>query len=171
MIIDQNNGLFPRPDEIEMECSCPDGVGMCKHTAAVLYGIGASLDRSPEYLFTLRHVDHLALIVQASSEGIIAPSQPKADALEESDLSALFGIEMAEVVTPSVEKKVSLLKEPTPDERVEISVSQAAVLLNISKLRLKKLLDEKIIASRRAGKQHWIAFEEIIRYRKARKKV
>ena len=51
MIIDPNNGLFPHPNEISMECSCPDGVGMCKHTAAVLYGIGACLDLQPEWLF------------------------------------------------------------------------------------------------------------------------
>jgi uncharacterized Zn finger protein len=163
MIIDQNNGLFPHLNEIEMECSCPDGVGMCKHTAAVLYGIGASLDRSPEHLFTLRHVDHLELIVQASAKGIIAPSQPSTDALEESDLSALFGIEMAEKAFP--------LKKPVPEERIELSIPQAAVLLKISELRLKKLLDEKIIVCHRAGKQRWIAFEEIIRYRKAREKV
>jgi uncharacterized Zn finger protein len=144
---------------------------MCKHTAAVLYGIGASLDRSPEYLFKLRHVDHLELIVQASAEEMIAPSQPRADALEESDLSTLFGIEMAKVVTPPVEKKVVSLKELTSEERVEISIPQAAALLNISELRLKKLLDEKMIAFRQMGKKHWIAFEEIIRYRKTREKV
>ena len=165
MIIDQNNGLFPRSHEIEMECSCPDGVGMCKHSAAVLYGIGASLDRFPEYLFTLRHVDHLELIVQANAEGMISPSQSGADVLEESDLSALFGIEMAEAVNAPVKKACSL-KELSPEERIEISVSQAAMLLKISEKRLKKLLDEKIIASRQVGKQRWIAFEEILRYRK-----
>ena len=171
MIIDQNNGLFPHPNEIEMECTCPDGVGMCKHTAAVLYGIGASLDRSPEYLFMLRHVDHLELIVQASAKGIIAPSRPSTDTLAESDLSALFGIEMAGAVKPLVEKKVFPLKKPVPEERIEISIPQAAVLLKISELRLKKLLDEKIIVCRQAGKQRWIDFEEIIRYRKAQEKV
>lgn len=170
MIIDQNYGLFPDPNEISMECSCPDGVGMCKHTAAVLYGIGASLDRSPEHLFMLRHVDHLELIVQASAEGIIAPSQPSADALEESDLSVLFGIEMAEVVSPPVEKKTVPRKKATSEERIELSIPQAAMLLRISELRLKKLLDENIIISRRAGKRRWISFEEIMRHRKTREK-
>jgi hypothetical protein len=102
---------------------------------------------------------------------MIAPSQPRADALEESDLSTLFGIEMAKVVTPPVEKKVVSLKELTSEERVEISIPQAAALLNISELRLKKLHDEKMIAFRQMGKKHWIAFEEIIRYRKTREKV
>ena len=31
---------------------------MCKHVAAVLYGIGARLDYQPELLFTLRRVEH-----------------------------------------------------------------------------------------------------------------
>ncbi len=112
MIIDPNNGLFPHPNEISMECSCPDGVGMCKHTAAVLYGIGACLDLQPEWLFKLRHVDHLELIVQASANGIIALSKPSADGLEESDLSSLFGIEMAETSSSKQETV-----QPIPKQR------------------------------------------------------
>ena len=38
-------------------CSCPDWASMCKHVAAVLYGIGARLDQQPELLFRLRAVD------------------------------------------------------------------------------------------------------------------
>ena len=59
------DGLFPQPTEIEMECSCPDWAGLCKHLAAVMYCIGARLDAVPELLFTLRDVDHLDLIGQA----------------------------------------------------------------------------------------------------------
>ena len=59
------DGLFPQPTEIEMECSCPDWAGLCKHLAAVMYCIGARLDAAPELLFTLRDVDHLDLIGQA----------------------------------------------------------------------------------------------------------
>ena len=36
-----------------MDCSCPDWAGMCKHVAAVMYGVGARLDQQPELLFTL----------------------------------------------------------------------------------------------------------------------
>ena len=61
----RENGLFPQPTEIEMECSCPDWAGLCKHLAAVMYCIGARLDAAPELLFTLRDVDHLDLIGQA----------------------------------------------------------------------------------------------------------
>src|SRR5262245_10633830 len=62
-----NGGLFPRPREIEMSCSCPDWAGMCKHIAAVLYGVGARLDHEPEMLFLLRNVDHQELIEEAVS--------------------------------------------------------------------------------------------------------
>src|SRR4030081_414295 len=40
----QHHGLFPAPAEIKLSCSCPDWAGMCKHLAAVLYGIGARFD-------------------------------------------------------------------------------------------------------------------------------
>src|SRR5439155_19836511 len=55
----RDSGLFPKPSEIRMTCSCPDWAGMCKHIAATLYGVGARLDRQPELLFKLRRVDHL----------------------------------------------------------------------------------------------------------------
>ena len=51
-------GLFPRPGEIELDCDCPDWSSLCKHLSAVLYGVGATLDRQPELLFRLRGVNH-----------------------------------------------------------------------------------------------------------------
>ena len=171
MIIDPDNGLFPHPNEISMECSCPDGVGMCKHIAAVLYGIGACLDLQPEWLFKLRHVDHLELIIRASADGIIALSRSSTDDLEESDLPSLFGIEMAETRSPVKETVRSLPKQSdlvTVEEGLELSVPQAAALMKISESHLLRLLDDKVIAFRKRGKQRWIAFEEVIKYRKNR---
>jgi len=40
-------GLFPTPRQIRLSCTCPDQATMCKHVAAVLYAIGARLDREP----------------------------------------------------------------------------------------------------------------------------
>ncbi len=54
VLADPKEGLFPEPREIAMACSCPDLAGMCKHVAAVLYGVGARLDERPELFFTLR---------------------------------------------------------------------------------------------------------------------
>lgn len=43
-------GLFPSPREISFQCSCPDWAILCKHAAAVLYGVGNRLDENP-FLF------------------------------------------------------------------------------------------------------------------------
>ena len=48
IITRKGDGLFPKPAEIKMDCSCPDWAGLCKHLAAVLYGVGAKLDTNPE---------------------------------------------------------------------------------------------------------------------------
>ena len=89
-------GMFPEPDQISLDCSCPDWATMCKHVAAVLYGIGARLDVEPELLFTLRQVDHTEL-VSASDGGIVSATAGElAEELAGEDLGALFGIELAE---------------------------------------------------------------------------
>jgi len=54
VITDRDKGLFPSPAGIHKNCSCPDWADLCKHLAAVLYGIGARLDSQPELLFVLR---------------------------------------------------------------------------------------------------------------------
>src|SRR5919112_648877 len=58
----QDNGLFPKPSDIRFSCTCPDGASLCKHVAAVLYGVGARLDERPEVLFRLRAVDENDLV-------------------------------------------------------------------------------------------------------------
>src|SRR6202162_3772976 len=74
----QNHGLFPAPAEIKLSCSCPDWADMCKHVAAVLYGIGARLDHQPELLFRLREVDEKDLIAKAGSALPLAKQGPAA---------------------------------------------------------------------------------------------
>jgi hypothetical protein len=88
-----DRGLFPSNKEVTLSCSCPDGAWLCKHLAAVLYGIGARLDEAPELLFVLRGVDQLELISQASSGAALGVPTRKADLGGES-LSELFGIEL-----------------------------------------------------------------------------
>jgi uncharacterized Zn finger protein len=88
-------GLFPRPSEIKMACSCPDWADMCKHLAAVLYGVGARLDEQPELLFVLRKVDHLELIEEALPKAGKKPATRK-KTLAASDVADVFGIELAE---------------------------------------------------------------------------
>jgi uncharacterized Zn finger protein len=95
-ICQQTTGLFPAPAEIEFSCSCPDWASMCKHVAAVLYGVGARLDGQPECLFTLRKVDEKALIARAGSGLPLSRKGPAGDrVLAAEGLSELFGLEMA----------------------------------------------------------------------------
>src|ERR1700692_3799017 len=69
-------GLFPSPAEIELSCSCPDWADMCKHAAAVLYGVGARLDRQPELLFRLHGVDEKELIANATGKAPLSKQKP-----------------------------------------------------------------------------------------------
>jgi uncharacterized Zn finger protein len=86
------DGLFPVPTDIRFDCSCPDSAYMCKHVAAVLYGVGARFDHQPELLFSLRQVDASALLASAG-DGMAAGGASDR-ALVASDIGGLFGLEM-----------------------------------------------------------------------------
>jgi uncharacterized Zn finger protein len=113
-VTDREKGLFPRPNEIEMRCSCPDYAGMCKHVAATMYGVGNRLDSAPELLFTLRCVDHLELIEQAIPAAPLG-GKGTAPALATDDLGAIFGIEIGDApaappAPPATQKKPAAKK-------------------------------------------------------------
>jgi uncharacterized Zn finger protein len=91
----QGDGLFPKPSEIRFSCTCPDHASLCKHVAAVLYGVGARLDTQPELLFRLRAVDANDLVARIDTALPLAKAGPVAGrVLESDDLSALFGLDM-----------------------------------------------------------------------------
>jgi uncharacterized Zn finger protein len=88
-------GLFPEPREIDMDCSCPDGAYLCKHLAAVLYGVGARLDAQPELFFTLRQVDQAELLAGAGVGAVLARANGAGKKRLAADkLGGIFGIEM-----------------------------------------------------------------------------
>jgi uncharacterized Zn finger protein len=95
LVTGREYGLFPKPKEIRMRCSCPDGASMCKHLAAVLYGVGSRLDSSPELLFVLRGVDHLELIEQAIPTAPLGTGGT-APTIATGDLGDIFGIEIGD---------------------------------------------------------------------------
>ncbi len=92
----KGQGLFPAPSEIKLKCSCPDSATMCKHVAAVLYGVGARLDEHPELLFILREADQRELITQAAGSIAAAPESgaESAEVLATDDLASVFGIDL-----------------------------------------------------------------------------
>ena len=101
IVTDRRSGLFPLPGEIRLKCSCPDWAVMCKHVAAVLYGVGARFDQAPELLFLLRGVDNEELI---TAEAGVAAGVTKAGGgrrrIADEALSDVFGIELSEDAAP-----------------------------------------------------------------------
>ena len=99
----QGDGLFPAPGEIKLSCSCPDWADMCKHVAAVLYGVGARLDAAPQLLFVLRGVDQSELIADAGQDLSLSKPAPAAGTvLADDDVAALFGLDMADGSAPGI---------------------------------------------------------------------
>ena len=94
----EGSGLFPSPKEIEFSCSCPDWAYMCKHVAAVLYGIGARLDEDPGLFFKLRKArieDLVTVAVKDTTRKLLEKTRKKTKrAIADNDLSDLFGIDM-----------------------------------------------------------------------------
>lgn len=118
----EKTGLFPSPKDILFTCSCPDWASMCKHVAAVLYGIGARLDHQPEVLFMLRKVDQQDLIARAGSDLAKKRKGPAgARVLASDDLSEMFGIEMAPA-TPAKRPAASTIPRK-PSTSVSAAVS------------------------------------------------
>ncbi|HTR05602.1 MAG TPA: hypothetical protein VMJ11_02855 [Paraburkholderia sp.] len=89
------SGLFPAPKDIRFGCNCLDWAAMCKHVAAVLYGIGARLDQQPELLFTLRGVDPVDLVNSAGANLSGAGAAPASGkVLDNAVLGDVFGIDI-----------------------------------------------------------------------------
>ena len=92
VVSDHERGLFPKPEDIEFSCSCPDWAQMCKHVAAALYGVGSRLDEQPELLFILRGVDASELI--EAEMALPTGDGDVADALADDALGDIFGVEI-----------------------------------------------------------------------------
>ena len=127
----QKTGLFPSPDEIQLSCSCPDWADMCKHVAAVLYGIGARLDQQPDLLFRLHDVDEKELIAGAGQSLPLAQKAPAAKkVLGGEDLSALFGLDMAPDASPAKPKRqkaqAGKMAPAVPDGKGKVRVQGGA---------------------------------------------
>ncbi len=94
-ICEQGTGLFPAPKEIEFNCSCPDSAYMCKHVAAVLYGVGARFDHQPELLFRLRQVDEQELVAGVAAGAPLSLNAPgSGKVLRDDDLEGIFGVDL-----------------------------------------------------------------------------
>jgi len=92
-------GLFPSPEEINFSCSCPDWAYMCKHVAAVLYGIGARFDENPKLFFELRQINIKSFIKEAvkkRAKKMLKNSKKKSSrTIKEDNLEELFNIDLS----------------------------------------------------------------------------
>ena len=96
VVSDRKEGLFPLPGEMKFDCDCPDWAGMCKHVAAVLYGVGARLDHSPELLFLLRGVNHEELVDVSAAVTDVAKAGTSRRRIAATGIADVFGIDLAE---------------------------------------------------------------------------
>ena len=97
VVTDAREGLFPLANEIRFDCDCPDWAVMCKHVAAVLYGVAARLDRQPELLFLLRGVKHQELVAAPADQALaqaMGGGRRRRRTLASAELAGVFGIEL-----------------------------------------------------------------------------
>jgi len=98
----RQSGLFPEMREVRMSCSCPDSATLCKHVAAVLYGVGARLDGSPQLLFQLRGVDIGDLVSAAvSGDAITEGKRSGRRKLNADAIGAVFDIDLGVDAAPA----------------------------------------------------------------------
>lgn len=96
ILIGEDYGLFPTPEEIKFKCDCPDSAYMCKHIAAALFGISSKLAQNPLLFFTLRGIKIDELIndtVDEVMDNILKNKNKKTDRIiDNSDALDLFNL-------------------------------------------------------------------------------
>ncbi|MCD6184998.1 MAG: hypothetical protein J7K84_04305 [Deltaproteobacteria bacterium] len=144
----QGVGLFPSPEEIEFDCSCPDWADMCKHVAATLYGISARLDENPGLFFSLRKVAMKDLVAQAvkdESRKLLAKAGKKSKrVIKEADIEDLFGIDMDDAPFSAGKKET---------EKKEISTAKGSAGKKLSSAAKKSTAKNKKTTSRTIKKK------------------
>lgn len=147
---DLENGLFPKPSEIKMKCSCPDYSSLCKHLAATLYGIGARLDSNPELFFDLRDIDKNELFTGQISDSETLKKATNLENMSVTDMAQVFDIELdtIEEVKPPVPKE-----KPTTKTTPKTKLSAKKPKPKPKKLAPQKLTKKKISAKKSTSKK------------------
>jgi uncharacterized Zn finger protein len=159
IVTDPNDGLFPKPKEIKLNCSCPDWATMCKHIAAVLYGVGARLDTHPELLFKLRGVDHNDLISAATASAIGGTTQPsgRRRTLDPAKLGDVFGIDLegapAATTPPTPKAKPAKAATHKPLAKKVTAKKVTAKKVTAKKVTAKKVTAKKVTAKKVTAKK------------------
>jgi uncharacterized Zn finger protein len=138
VVTDRNTGLFPQSGEISYECTCPDWAGMCKHIAAVIYGIGVRLDKQPELLFLLRGTDHEELISADATAAAITGHGSKRSrrrSLANKDLGGVFGVELELEAEAPLQRKPGKKKPSKPRTATKTAAKQNPATKKTAKTR------------------------------------
>ena len=175
-LTNSKNDLFPRRSEIRLDCDCPDWADLCKHLAAVLYGVGNRLDDSPELLFKLRGVDANDLIgtalVEATDVSTDLPDTPQLGTA--SELEEMFGIDLidesdnttandsAVARTAKKKKKKAAKKSVTNSAKKKAPKKKAASKKKVTKKKSKESATAKPVKKQ--------AKKKTVRTKTARKK-
>jgi len=142
----KGTGLFPAPKEIRLSCSCPDWAVMCKHVAAVLYGVGARLDEAPELFFSLRGVaidDLIGAAVDTGKKALLHAASGKKNTArvmdsDDASLAALFAIDMTETSTGAGKRKTPNRKTPKKKAPRKKAKNQSVTKTTVTKKMSKK---------------------------------
>jgi DNA-binding transcriptional regulator YiaG len=138
VVSDRKEGLFPLPGEMKFDCDCPDWAGMCKHVAAVLYGVGARLDHSPEMLFILRGVNHEELVDVSAAVTDVAKAGTSRRRIAATGIADVFGIDMAEAAeTVSGTPVVTTAKKSKPGKTPPTSANKLGIHTPARQLQAK----------------------------------
>ena len=128
VVTEREHGLFPKPREIALDCSCPDWATMCKHVAAALYGVGHRLDHQPDLLFLLRDVDAAELI---ATEIALPGREVTSDVLPDESLCDIFAIDLDSeddtFAVPKVPGKKAAKPKRSARPKSESSLKQRSV--------------------------------------------
>jgi Uncharacterized conserved protein len=162
VVTDRSAGLFPQPGQMTFACSCPDWASMCKHVAAVLYGVGSRLDEQPQLLFLLRDVVAAELI--GASLNLPTAAEFSEGRLADDKLGAIFGIDLeagdAITAVPGASRKSQSARAAPPQEsppRSRVSVSSQHRKNNDKSARDFKATAKSIAALR---KKHGMSVSE-----------
>ncbi len=145
IVTHHSEGLFPQPKEIKFSCDCPDWADMCKHVAAVLYGVGARLDQRPDLLFLLRNVDHEELISAELDMQTATAGKGRRRRLAGQDLSDVFGVEIEDTPAASPGKRAVTGKAARSPVRKPASTKAARVKTPTRKKAAAKAVQKTVV--------------------------
>lgn len=142
VVIHPKAGLFPLTQEFSLNCDCPDWTTMCKHVAAVLYGVGSRLDADPAQLFTLRGVNFEELIdVNAAITSVTSTTSSRRKRMDDDSFGDLFGMDMGQA-SPST---TCIKKQPSTTSTFPSKLTGELILKKRLEMECsKKAFAEKI---------------------------